>query len=464
MTEHERTTGPPTAEAEEFATPNSETPEGKRTLRKAISASAMGNAVEWFDYGVYGVMVVYISSVFFPGDQATVWALGTFAVSFLVRPLGGLFWGPLGDRIGRKAVLAITILLMAAATFVIGLLPSYDSVGWLSPALLIFLRLIQGFSTGGEYGGAATFMAEYAPDRKRGFYGSFLEFGTLAGFALGTLIALICEITLGAETMADWGWRIPFLVAGPLGLIGWYLRTKLEDTPVFREAEQKGETESSAGMALKDLLTKFWRPMLAMGGLVVALNVVNYTLLAYMPTYLQDTINMDADATLTVVLIGQLVMMVLIPFFGKLSDRVGRKPLWWTSLIGLFVLALPLYMMMAVNFWLAMLAFAILGLLYIPQLATISATFPSLFPTHVRYAGFAITYNTSTALFGGTAPAVNEALIGATGISLVPAMYMMGACLIGMVAMFGVPETAGVSLRGREVPGRKRPRWKKAGA
>lgn len=456
MSEQERTTGPPPPGRNEFATPNSETPEGKRTLRKAIGASAMGNAVEWFDYGVYGVMVVYISSVFFPGDQATVWALGTFAVSFLVRPLGGLFWGPLGDRIGRKSVLAITILLMAAATFAIGLLPSYDSIGWLSPALLIFLRLIQGFSTGGEYGGAATFMAEYAPDRKRGFYGSFLEFGTLAGFALGTLIALVSEVTLGSEAMADWGWRIPFLIAGPLGLIGWYLRTKLEDTPVFREAEDKGETESSAGMAIKDLLTKFWRPMLAMAGLVVALNVVNYTLLAYMPTYLQDTIDMDADATLTVVLIGQLVMMVLIPFFGRLSDRVGRKPLWWTSLIGLFVLAVPLYLMMAVNFWLAMLAFAILGLLYIPQLATISATFPSLFPTHVRYAGFAITYNTSTAILGGTAPAANEAIIEATGVSLVPALYMMAACAIGMVAMLGVPETAGVSLRGRGLPGKRR--------
>ncbi|WP_458116211.1 MFS transporter [Arthrobacter sp. D2-10] len=455
MTEQERTTGPPTPREGEFATPDSETPQGKRTLRRAIGASAMGNAVEWFDYGVYGVMVVYISSVFFPGDQATVWALGTFAVSFLVRPLGGLFWGPLGDRIGRKAVLAITILLMAAATFVIGLLPSYDAIGWFAPALLILLRLIQGFSTGGEYGGAATFMAEYAPDRKRGFYGSFLEFGTLAGFALGTLIALICQLTLGAETMADWGWRIPFLIAGPLGIIGWYLRTKLEDTPVFREAEEKGETEPSAGLALKDLLTKFWRPMLAMAGLVVALNVVNYTLLAYMPTYLQDTIDMDADATLTVVLIGQLVMMVLIPFFGRLSDRVGRKPLWWTSLVGLFILALPLYMLMSVNFWLAMLAFAILGLLYIPQLATISATFPSLFPTHVRYAGFAITYNTSTALFGGTAPAVNEAIIGATGNSLIPAMYMMAACAVGMVAMRGIPETAGLSLRGREAPGRK---------
>lgn len=409
-------------------------------------------------------MVVYISSVFFPGDQATVWALGTFAVSFLIRPLGGLFWGPLGDRIGRKAVLAITILLMAAATFVIGLLPSYESIGWVSPALLIFLRLVQGFSTGGEYGGAATFMAEYAPDRKRGFYGSFLEFGTLAGFALGTLIALICELTIGSEAMAEWGWRIPFLIAGPLGLIGWYLRTKLEDTPVFREAETKGETGSSAGTAVKDLLVRYWRSVLAMAGLVVALNVVNYTLLAYMPTYLQDTIDMDADATLVVVLIGQLAMMILIPIFGRLSDAVGRKPLWWTSLIGLFVLAVPLYMLMAINFWMAMLAFAILGLLYIPQLATISATFPSLFPTHVRYAGFAITYNTSTAIFGGTAPAANEAIIEATGNSLVPAMYMMVACAIGMVAMLGIPETAGVSLRGRGTPGRRNQHGDPAGS
>ncbi|WP_081746641.1 MFS transporter [Arthrobacter sp. H5] len=437
----------------EFAAPDANTPEGKKTLRRAIGASAIGNAVEWFDYGVYGVMVVYISSVFFPGDQATVWALGTFAISFLVRPLGGLFWGPLGDRIGRKAVLAMTILLMAAATFSIGLLPSFDAVGFLSPALLILLRLIQGFSTGGEYGGAATFMAEYAPDKKRGFYGSFLEVGTLAGFALGSLIALVSQITLGAETMSDWGWRLPFLIAGPMGLIGWYLRTKLEDTPVFRELEKKGEKESSAGLALKDLLTTYRRPILAMSGLVIALNVVNYTLLAYMPTYLQSTIDMDADATFTLLLIGQLVIMVLIPYAGGLSDRVGRKPLWWFSLIGLFVMALPMFMLMGLGFGFALLGFAVLGLLYLPQLATISATFPSLFPTQVRFAGFAITYNVATAVFGGTAPAVNEALINGTGNNLVPAIYMMGACVIGMIALKFIPETAGLSLRGTGIPG-----------
>lgn len=455
MADRDDISNPPGAGAADFSSPDPGTPEGKKVLRKAIGASAIGNAVEWFDYGVYGVMVVYISSVFFPGDTATVWALGTFAISFLVRPFGGLFWGPLGDRIGRKAVLAMTILLMAAATFAIGLLPSFDTAGYLSPALLILLRLIQGFSTGGEYGGAATFMAEYSPDKKRGFYGSFLEVGTLAGFALGTLIALVSEVTLGSETMSEWGWRLPFLIAGPMGLIGWYLRSRLEDTPVFRELEQKGGKESSAGVALKDLITTYWRPILAMSGLVIALNVVNYTLLAYMPTYLQSTIDMDADATFTLLFIGQLTIMVLIPIAGGLSDRVGRKPLWWFSLIGLFVLALPMFMLMQLGFAFALLGFAVLGLLYVPQLATISATFPSLFPTQVRFAGFAITYNVATALFGGTAPAANAAIIDGTGNILVPAMYMMGACLVGMIALKSIPETAGLSLRGTEVPGAK---------
>ena len=157
------------------------------TLRRAIGASALGNAVEWFDYGIYAYGVTYISAALFPGEasEAVLFALATFAISFLVRPLGGLFWGPLGDRIGRKSVLAMTILMMAGATFAVGLIPSYDSIGFWAPAILVLLRMVQGFSTGGEYGGAATFMAEYAPDARRGFYGSFLEFGTLAGFSFG---------------------------------------------------------------------------------------------------------------------------------------------------------------------------------------------------------------------------------------------------------------------------------------
>ena len=424
-------------------------------LRRAIAASAIGNATEWFDYGIYAYGVTYLSAALFPGstEDATLFALATFAISFLVRPFGGMFWGPMGDRLGRKAVLALTILMMAGATFCVGLIPSYDSIGFWAPALLIVLRMIQGFSTGGEYGGAATFMAEYAPDRKRGFCGSFLEFGTLAGFSLGAFLMLGISSLLTDAQMESWGWRLPFLVAAPLGLIGMYLRSRMEDTPVFRELAEKGEREPEAKTAFKDLLTEFWKPLLLLGGLVVALNVVNYTLLSYMPTYLKAEIGLSSDGALVVPLIGMLCMMLFLPFAGALSDRVGRRPMWWFSLIGLLVMAVPMYLLMGTGLGGAVIGFAVLGLLYVPQLATISATFPAMFPAHVRYCGMAIAYNVSTSMFGGTAPAANDWLIHQTGTNLVPAYYMMASCVVGMVALYWVTETVGCSIRGRQIPG-----------
>ncbi|HEY0774783.1 MAG TPA: MFS transporter [Nocardioidaceae bacterium] len=424
-------------------------------LRRAIGASAMGNATEWFDYGVYAYAAVYIQQVFFPSDNESTSALYTllvFAVSFLVRPLGGLVLGPLGDRVGRSRVLAATIIMMAAATFLVGVIPSYASIGIWAPILLVVLRMVQGFSTG-EYGGAATFMAEHSPDRKRGFFGSFLEFGTLAGFTLGALVVLGTELVVGKEAMGEWGWRIPFLIGGPLGLVGLYLRSKVEDTPVFTECAENGEIEQEYTSTFKDLWRDYKRPLLALGGLVIALNVTNYTLLAYMPTYLEQKIDMSSTASLTLIIIGQLAMMAVIPFSGRLSDRLGRKPLWWASLGGLFVMAVPMYLLMAQGFVPALIGFAVLGLLYVLQLSTISATFPAMFPTHVRFAGFAIAYNISTALFGGTAPAVNEKLIALTGSDLVPAFYMMAASAVGAVALLFVPETARASIRGTGVPG-----------
>lgn len=427
----------------------------RATLRRAIAASAMGNATEWFDYGVYAVAVTYITVNFFPGDAGTgtVWALATFALSFLVRPLGGMFWGPLGDRLGRKKILALTILLMAGATFLIGVLPTFEQVGFIAPALLIVLRMLQGFSTGGEYGGAATFMAEYAPDKKRGFYGSFLEFGTLGGFALGSLIVLLTSLALGQEAMLEWGWRIPFLIAGPLGLIGLYLRSRLEDTPLFLEQERAladSEHQERRG-TWRELFTHYKKAMLIMAGLVIALNTVNYTLLSYMPTYLEHTVNIDAQIVLVVMFIGQLGMMIMVPFMGKLSDRVGRRPLWLFSLVGLIIMVIPMYLLMRQGLVGALIAFVVLGLLYVPQLATISATFPAFFPTHVRYAGFAITYNVATAAFGGTAPMVNELLIETTQNNLIPAYYMIGACVVGLAAAFMMRETTGVSIRTQPV-------------
>jgi MHS family proline/betaine transporter-like MFS transporter len=435
-------------------------PPSPATLHRAIAASAIGNATEWFDYGIYSYGVTYISVALFPGStaQATLFALATFAISFLVRPLGGLFWGPLGDRYGRKQVLALTILMMSGATLCIGLIPSYDAIGFWAPMLLVLLRLVQGFSTGGEYGGAATFMAEYAPDDRRGFYGSFLEVGTLAGFSLGALLMLGFSLWLGDATMHAWGWRLPFLVAAPLGIAGLYLRSRIEDTPVFEEVEDRGGKEPGHIREIVDLFRNYTRPLVVLGLLVIALNVVNYTLLTYMPTYLQLRLGLSTTQSLYVPIVGMLFMMVFVPVAGALSDRVGRKPLWWASLGGLLVMAIPAYHLMATGPAGAMIGFAILGLLYVPQLATISATFPAMFPTQVRFAGVAIAYNLSTSLFGGTAPAFNSWLVGVTGDVMVPAYAMMASCVVGMVALPFLIETAGQSLRGTEVPGTHPPR------
>lgn len=426
-------------------------------LRRAIAASAIGNATEWFDYGIYAYGVTYISTALFPGStaEATLFALATFAISFLVRPLGGLFWGPLGDRYGRKSVLALTILMMSGATLCIGLIPSYAAIGFWAPLLLVLLRLAQGFSTGGEYGGAATFMAEYSPDDRRGYFGSFLEVGTLAGFSLGALLMLGFATWLGDAAMHEWGWRLPFLVAAPLGLVGLYLRSRIADTPIFREIERAGAQEPGHLRELGDLLRLHMRPLVVLGLLVVALNVVNYTLLSYMPTYLQLRLGLSPEQSLYVPIIGMLFMMLFVPAAGALSDRIGRKPMWWVSLVGLLVMALPAYKIMATGVAGAVFGFAILGLLYVPQLATISATFPAMFPTHVRFAGVAISYNISTSLFGGTAPVFNSWAIGFSGNMLVPAYLMMAACVVGMAALPFLTETAGKSLRGNQANWRR---------
>ncbi len=426
----------------------------KPLLRRAVSASAIGNAVEWFDYGVYAYGAALISRVLFPeGGNAIFFTLVGFAVSFLIRPVGGMVWGPLGDRIGRKAVLAATILLMAGSTFCIGLIPSYQTIGIAAPVILYLLRIVQGFSTGGEYAGAATFMAEYAPDNKRGFWGSFLEFGTLAGFNLGAILMLLITESLPADALESWGWRIPFLIAGPLGLVGMYLRSKMEDTPVFRELEAKHEAEQQVSGVFKDLFSNYLPQLLKLSGLVIALNVVNYTLLSYMPVYLVDTIHLSDSQSLMVPIVGQFAMMAVLPFVGALSARVGRKPLWLISLLGLGVLAVPMYQLMGQGFTSAMIAFAVLALLYTPQLATISATFPAMFPAHVRFAGLAIGYNVATSLFGGTSGIVNEAAIKATGNQVFPAWYMVGACVVGLLALAFMTETKGASLRGTGIPG-----------
>ncbi|WP_446663536.1 MFS transporter [Flexivirga sp. B27] len=422
-----------------------------KTLKRAVGASMIGNATEWYDYGVYAYLTAEITHNFFP-DMGNAPTLLVYAVSFILRPLGGIVWGPIGDRLGRNKVMAMTIILMSVGTALVGFIPSYQSIGWLAPAFLVLLRIVQGFSTGGEYGGAATFMAEYSPDKKRGFWGSFLECGTLLGFSGGLAVVLILRAALTDDQMTDWGWRIPFLIGLPLGLVGLYLRSRMEDTPVFRELQDNDEAEEAATGALKNLFQDYWQPIVRLFLMVVALNIANYTLLTYMPTYMSDSLGISATQSDIVLLIGQLIMVALIWTAGSTSDRVGRKPMWWFSLAAIFVLAVPCFWLMGQGMGWAIVGFTILGLVYLPQLGTISATFPAMFPAHVRYAGMAISYNISTAAFGGTASLVNDWMVGWGG-RYMPAYYMMFAMVIGAIGLLKVPETAGRSIRGRGTPG-----------
>ncbi|MGH8161069.1 MAG: MFS transporter [Gammaproteobacteria bacterium] len=413
----------------------------------------MGNAMEWYDYGVFtsGAIITEIGSHFFPGDHnAALKSFMLLAVSFVVRPLGGVFFGPLGDKIGRQSVLATTILLMAGGTFLVGCLPTYSgsySFGIGATILIFILRLIQGFSTGGEYGGAATFIAEYAPAKRRGFFGSFLEVGTLTGFILGNVVVLGVTLGLGihSEAMHAWGWRIPFFFALPLGFVGLYLRLKLEDTPTFRELEEKGRTAEKA--PLKETFSEHWRMILHLIGIVLLLNIADYMLLTTMPSYFTQFLKVgDIEATGLIIGI-EVVQLMLLPFLGRLSDRVGRKPLLLTAAIGFILLSFPAFKLMQSGGLAGLvIGYLIVAMLLACMLAVIGSTFPAMFPTRVRYGSFAIGYNFSTAIFGGTVGLVVTALIKSTGIVEIPAYYLIVAGFIGLVPIILIPETAGVRM------------------
>lgn len=426
----------------------------KATLRRAIAAAALGNCMEWFDFGVYGYLAVTIGRIFFPSHNPTtelLAAFGGFAVAFVIRPFGGIFFGPLGDRIGRQRVLAITIILMAASTFMIGVLPSYAQIGIWAPILLMLARLVQGFSTGGEYGGAATFMAEYAPDDQRGYLCSWLEFGTLGGFSLGAILVTLVTFGLTPEAMNAWGWRIPFLCAGPLGMIGLYLRLKLEETPDFQGLQEAGEVADSP---LREALATEWRQLLKCVGIVILLNVADYTFLTYMPSYLNTALGIGEQRG-RVILIGiMLAMMLVITPIGALSDRIGRKPILVASALGFIVLGWPAFWLMSQgSLFLVTLGLAIPGLLLVMLLGTLPATLPAMFSTRTRYGGFAVSYNISTSLFGGTAPLAITWLVVMTGNDYMPAFYLIAAGVIAFIPILALRETARRRLRGSVTAG-----------
>lgn len=426
-------------------------------LKKAITAAALGNAMEWFDFGVYGFLAYVLGQVFFPDASPSVQvvaALATFSVPFLVRPLGGLVFGILGDKFGRQKVLSVTIIIMSLSTFCIGLIPSYASIGIFAPLLLLLAKLAQGFSIGGEYSGAAIFVAEYSPDRKRGFMGSWLDFGSIAGFLVGAGLVVLLSSIMGDAKFQAWGWRIPFLFALPLGLIGLYLRHALEETPAFQQQADKMDENAQnhianpPKMTLGAIIKQYWKSLLICVGLVMVTNVTYYMLLTYMPSYLSHNLNYHTDHGVLIIIAIMIGMLFVQPMIGLISDKIGRKPFIVGGSVGLLILAYPAFAMINSD----IIGLIFLGLLILAVLlncftGVMASILPAIFPTSIRYSALAIAFNISVLIAGAT-PTVAAWLVEESGNLYMPAYYLMVVAIIGLITGLKMNETANQPLRG----------------
>ncbi|WP_407342342.1 MFS transporter [Pengzhenrongella phosphoraccumulans] len=429
-------------------------------LRKALGGTIVGNTMEWYDVGVFGYLITTMGPVFLPESDPKVQSLflfGTFAATFFARPVGGVFFGWLGDKIGRQKVLAMTLIVMAASTFAVGLLPGYAAIGMWAAALLVLTKLIQGFSTGGEYAGATTFVSEYAPDNRRGFVASMLDMGSYMGFALGALLVSVLQLTLGQAAMEEWAWRLPFLIAGPLGLIAIYFRMKIEESPAFQATldaqaaahEAEIETVSTDAKGPVGIFKSYWRMILVAMMVVAAANTVGYALTSYMPTYLTDNLGYDEvhGTLLTIPIL--VVMSICIPLAGHLSDRIGRRPVLWFGSITAAVGAIPAFLLIGHGaIWSTLLGLALIAVPVAFYVSNIASALPALFPTASRYGAMGIAYNFAVAIFGGTSPFIIAALIATTDNDMMPAYYLMAWAVIGAVAIYFLRESANRPLPG----------------
>ncbi|MFZ2260332.1 MAG: MFS transporter [Luteococcus japonicus] len=444
-------------------------------LKKAVWGSVVGNFMEWYDVGVYGYLAVILGRVFLPDASGTIqnlFSLGVFAVTFVARPLGGIILGQLGDRLGRKQVLAFTLLMMAAATFLIGILPTYGMIGALAPALLIVLKLAQGFSTGGEYAGATTFITEYAPDKRRGFYSSLLDLGSYLGFAAGAGFVGALQVMTSEGFMYSWGWRIPFLVSLPLGMVALWFRTHIEDTPAFVEAQAAAQEEQDGNgattpvtrlgdvedaiiatengpLGLGALVKTYWRELGIVFVLVAAANTIAYALISYMPTYLTTTLGYDAVHGNLLTLPVLVVLALLVPVSGWLGDRIGRRHVAVMAALAGVLTAVPAFLLMGHGqVWSTVLGLLLLVVPVFLWVGNQSSSLPAMFPTHSRYGGMGISYNLAVAAFGGTAGLIMEALVASTGDRLAPAYWIIAVELLGLLAATQLRESARQPLLG----------------
>jgi MHS family proline/betaine transporter-like MFS transporter len=399
----------------------STTPAMKRTLL----AGAVGNVLEWYDFALYGYFAPVLASLFFPSDSRSlslISAFGVFAVGFLARPLGAMLFGYWGDTLGRRNALAWSILLMAVPTCLVGLLPTYETIGALAPIALTLCRFLQGLSVGGEFTGSATFLVEHAAASQRGSVGSWAGFSAQIGALLGSGVGALIAAGLTEEALYQWGWRIPFVMGGLIAVAGWYVRTSVPESPAFESIRLAGGLSATP---VRDVFRSHRLAVATIIGLVWLHGVAFYLLYIYLTTYLA-TVTTIPLATLLSLNTGCMALLALsIPLFGAWSDRVGQTPLLMTGSAGLALLAYPSFLWLTSNDLPSMIAaHMLLTLLVAAYMGPFFAAIADLFPAPQRYTGLSVGYNIGAALFGGTAPLIATVLIEWSGNILAPAFYL----------------------------------------
>jgi len=418
--------------------------------KKSVFATGIGNAMEWFDFALYSYLAVIISKNFFSPVQndelKLIFTFATFAIAFLLRPVGGIVFGKIGDKLGRKVVLTFTIIMMAISTLIIGLLPTYDQIGIWAPILLLLARILQGFSVGGEYAGAMVYIAESSPDNKRIRLGSGLEIGTLSGYIVASILVTVLFWTLSDAQMNSWGWRIPFFLSAPIGLIGLYLRTHLEETPIFENdiADQKDQ------LSVIEIIKQYKKDILLCIVFVAFFNITNYVLLGYMPSYLDETVGISDRISTPITAV---VLLIMVPFaltFGRLGDKIGNKKVISFGLIlGILVSVVSFQFLNIGGLGFLFLGLLLLGIVLSVYEGTMPGSLPTLFHTDIRYRTLSWTFNISVSLFGGTTPLVASWLVHVTGNNLAPAFYLLGVSVIGLIVVLTLFEdTSKKSLKG----------------
>ena len=416
--------------------------EDPAAVRRVALASLVGTTVEWYDFFIYASAAgLVFSQLFFTAlDPATALlaSFATIGVSFIARPLGGVIAGHLGDRLGRKRMLVATLLIMGLATVGVGLLPTYASIGVAAPILLLVLRLLQGLSAGGEWGGAALMAVEHAPPGRRGFFGTYPQVGVPIGLILANLVFLLVSTSTTKEQFLSWGWRIPFLLSVVLIGVGLFVRARVDESPVFAKLRAQRARRSAPMLSV---LRNQPRALLVAIGLFIANNMIGYLLIAFITSYGTRVLGLPSSTMLAVGIVGAVVWGVAIVWSGAWSDRVGRRRVYLVGTIALLVWSFPFFLLLdTASLPLMLLAVAVLGvglgLTYGPQ----AAAYAELFPADVRYSGASFAYAIGAVLGGGFAPLIAQALIGATGTSLSVSVYMVVVCLITLAAVLAMRE------------------------